>query len=126
MALHFNERQSVALAILPKIVGAISIMASILIIITVARDSNKRNKTYHRLLVGISCLDVCSSFWQGLSMWPMPAGATAVWGARGNDMTCSLQCFFTQFCIVSSCYSASLSLSVNYSIWLEGNANTKN
>lgn len=105
----FNESQSRALAMLPKVSGSLSVIFSTLIICTVARDHKKRSRTYHRLLVGISLVDISSSFWLGLSTWPIPKSDNVLWSV-GNDITCNLQGFFIQFGISSSFYNASLSI----------------
>jgi hypothetical protein len=105
----FNEAQSRALALAPKISGTFGVLFSLLIIITVIRDKNRRNKAYHRLLLGISIVDMSSGFWLGLSTWPIPAESTVLWSV-GNDRTCTLQGFFTNFGITSSFYNASLTL----------------
>jgi hypothetical protein len=77
------------------------------IIYIILPDKKRRSKTYHRLMLGISCCDLSASFWLGLSTWPIPEGG-ALW-AVGNDTTCNVQGFFTQFGIASSFYNASLS-----------------
>jgi len=84
-------------------------MFSLLIVVTVFCDRRKRNRTYHRLLCGISCVDISSSFWLGLSTWPIPRDSGVLW-AVGNERTCSLQGFFTQFGVTSSFYNASLAI----------------
>lgn len=109
MTAGFSEGQSRALAILPKISGFSSVIFSSMIVLTVVRDRRKLRLTYHRLLLGISFTDISSSFWLGLSTWPIPEESN-VWGAAGNEQTCSLQGFFTQFGISSSFYNASLSI----------------
>lgn len=105
----FTETQQYALAFVPKVTGLISLIFSALVIYTVAICKEKRSKTYHRLLFGISCVDVSSSFWLGLSTWPIPEETGIKW-ASGNTQTCTLQGFFTQFGITSSFYNASLSI----------------
>jgi hypothetical protein len=93
----------------PKLTGLISLCFSALVIYTVAICKEKRSKTYHRLLFGISCVDISSSFWLGLSTWPIPKETGIIW-ASGNTQTCTLQGFFTQFGVASSFYNASLSV----------------
>jgi hypothetical protein len=105
----FSEAQQWALVIAPKVTGFISIVFSALVIFTVARCKEKRSKTYHRLLFGISCVDVSSSFWLGLSTWPIPEETGIKW-ASGTTATCVVQGFFTQFGVTSSFYNASLSV----------------
>jgi hypothetical protein len=103
----FTPQQNRILAILPKISGGLSCFFSGLIIYTILRDKKRRSRTYHRLMLGISCCDLSASFWLGLSTWPIPEGG-ATW-AVGNKTTCNVQGFFTQLGIASSFYNASLS-----------------
>ena len=100
--------QERALAVLPKVTGLFSLVFSALIVLTVARDKQKRSSTYHRLLAGISTVDISSSFWLGLSTWPIPRESGVLW-ASGTTATCALQGFFTEFGVASSFYNASLS-----------------
>lgn len=109
MTAGFSVTQSRALALIPKFAGTVSMLFSLLIVVTVFRDRHKRNRTYHRLLCGISFVDISSSFWLGLSTWPIPRDSGVLW-AVGNERTCSLQGFFTQFGVASSFYNASLAL----------------
>jgi len=104
----FTLAQQKALALVPKVTGLISLIFSALIVISVARDKQKRSSTYHRLLAGISCVDISSSFWLGLSTWPIPRDSGVLW-ASGTTATCTLQGFFTEFGVASSFYNASLS-----------------
>jgi hypothetical protein len=109
MAAALSEAERTALAVVPKVTGFASVLFSGLIVATVVRDRKRRARPYHRLLCGISLVDVSSSFWLALSTWPVPRGSGALW-ASGTDATCSLQGFFTQFGIASSWYNASLSV----------------
>jgi hypothetical protein len=104
----FSLAQQRTLALLPKITGFLSFMGSALIVFTVVRDEKKRNVVYHRLLCGLSVVDISASFWLALSTWPVPKDSGVVW-AVGTTQTCTLQGFFTQFGISSSFYNASLS-----------------
>jgi len=110
MTAGFSLAQSRALALLPKFSGGLSVLFSSFIVLTVARDKRKRNRTYHRLLCGISFVDISSSFWLGLSTLPMVNDGGDVLWAVGNDQTCRLQGFFTEFGVASSFYNASLSI----------------
>lgn len=105
----FSFSQQVALALVPKITGFVSVLFSLLIVATVVGDKHKRSQPYHRLLAGISCVDISSSFWLALSTWPIPSSSGALW-AVGTTGSCTLQGFFTQFGITSSIYNASLSV----------------
>jgi hypothetical protein len=105
----FNLAQSRALAIAPKISGSLGFAFSLLIVASVVRDKKRRGSTYDRLLVGISCVDMNSSFWYVMSTWPIPKSSTVLW-AVGNDATCTLQGFLSHLVIASSFYNASLTL----------------
>ena len=138
MALSLAQRR--ALALVPKITGWISFGFSGLVAATVLRDKNRRSLCYHRLICGISLVDMSASLWLGMSTWPIPRESGALW-AVGNDTTCRVQVrninlvvvccvlslafccwtsdgtlfivpqgFFTQFGISSSFYNASLAI----------------
>ena len=104
--------QQVALAIVPKITGSLSIMGSSYIIFDCVRGlrSGKRDRnTYRRLMVGISVVDITMSICFFLSTWPMPRGTPFTYGARGNTQTCTAQGFFAQIGVSSVMYTVSLS-----------------
>lgn len=107
--MSFSLAQQKALAIIPKITGLTSVFCSIFIVVTVLRDKEKRRKTYHRLLAGISLVDISSSFSVSMSTWPIPKDSGVLW-AVGNDTTCRMQGFFNQFTVCSSFYNVSLSI----------------
>ena len=105
----YSDSQRISLAVLPKTTGFISVLSSSMIAISVLRDKQKITKSYHRLLLGMSLVDVLVSFWESLSTWPMPQDSSAMF-ASGNMATCSVQGFFVQVYIVSSFYSVSLAI----------------
>ena len=117
-----TKAQQWALVLAPKMTGVCSIVFSSLVIYTVLICPDKRSKTYHRLVLGISCVDISSSFWLAMSTWPIPKeeeeeeeeetnnnNNNTLW-AVGTTTTCTIQGFFTQFGIASSFYNASLSI----------------
>ena len=72
----------------------------------VSRDKKKRNMFYHRLLLSASIIDVMTSFWYFLSTWAAPKGH--IYGAAGNQQTCTAQGFFQQIGIaipICKCYN---------------------
>ena len=105
----FTLAQQTALAVMPKITGFASMLFSSLVVYYVVCNKKKRHYTYHRLLASISICDLSSSFWLALSTWPIPRDSGLFW-AVGNDRTCNVQGFFTQFGISSSFYNASISI----------------
>ena len=105
----FSLSQQVALALAPKITGFISVLGSFWILVEIAMDKLKRTNVYHRLLFGLSAVDLVSSLAFFLSTWPIPQGSSingeesemdVVW-AVGNRHTCRFQGFWIQFGIAS-------------------------
>jgi hypothetical protein len=101
--------QEKVLAILPKISGWASAFFSTFTFVIVFRDRSKRQKVYHRLVLGMACADISSSLWLSLSTWPIPRETGILW-AVGTTQSCTAQGFFTQLGISSPLYNVSLSL----------------
>lgn len=109
------------LAAMPKVTGAISLVASTLIILSICRDRRKLRKTYHRLVLGMSISDWITSFAIFLSTWLIPRGysdfsfpgsdtlITVPW-AIGTDGTCQLQAALMQFAQTTVLYGVSMAL----------------
>ena len=93
--LGWTEQQIKAFVILPKITGAFSFLGSSYIVFSIIRDPKKQEMTYHRIMFGMSILDMLSSF-SGplLSTWPMPRGYHMY--AFGTSATCEAAAFFHQ------------------------------
>lgn len=78
----------------PKISGTLSVVGSSYIIQDVLRDPQKRKKFSSRIMLGLSVMDVLSSFSAFvLTSWPRPAGSMP-W-AVGTVETCDASAFFT-------------------------------
>ena len=89
--------------------GVISIVCSTMIIIVLQRERKK--KTFHRLLFGMSFMDIIFSLSYCLSSIPAPIGTPGAEFAYGNTSFCSLQGFMNY--IGYSCfvlYDAMLSI----------------
>jgi len=71
------------------------------------REKNK-NKSYHRIMLGMSICDICASTAWFFSTWLEPVGSAI--GAVGTQATCSLQGFFVQLDVTTIFYSGTLSL----------------
>lgn len=120
MDFHFSEDHSASetisgrdksLAIVPHFSSALSILGSAWIIIDIVRDHNKKLGTvYHRLLLGMSSVDLLSSCFYFLSTWPIPEGTPNVYAASGNTATCTMQGFFVQLGIATPLYNGFLSI----------------
>jgi hypothetical protein len=107
-----HDAKSIILAVVPKLTALISIVCSSAIVRKVYKSPKKRKNVYHRILCGLSCFDIISSFVYFFGTWLVPAnkvgGFGLVFGASGNDATCSLSGFFTQFAVSSPLYNGTL------------------
>jgi len=100
-----------ALSIIPHVTGLLSLLGSCSILYDIWIDRKRKlKKPYYRILLGMSCADAITSFWLGLSTWPIPRGTEGVYGASGNTQTCTAQGFFVQLMVLSPCYNLNLSV----------------
>jgi hypothetical protein len=83
----------IKLQVIGKIGGALSCVGSAYIVQDVLRDPDKCAKSiYHRLMVGLSTMDILSSFFTWfIGSWAMPTGSWT-W-AVGNIITCDIAAF---------------------------------
>jgi hypothetical protein len=104
----WDESQLIDISIVQRCMGTISLIGSSYVIQEVLRNEQKREHTFHRLMVGLSLSDILSSFFVHiLSTAPMPKGYHIL--AIGNVATCDLQGFITTLCVhVSTLYNCSL------------------
>ena len=91
----FGETQQIVLAIIPIFSGFLSALGSSCIIYIILRDG-KFDRTYHRLLLGISISDWMNSVRAMTSSFLMPRGTPGIWKAYGTTATCTAQGFFAQ------------------------------
>mmetsp|Transcript_30691 Transcript_30691/g.55627 ORF Transcript_30691/g.55627 Transcript_30691/m.55627 type:complete len:340 (-) Transcript_30691:3940-4959(-) len=101
--------QQKAVAIAPKFTAAASAISSAITIFLITCRGNKK-QTYHRLVLGMSICDLSASIAWFFTTWPIPRGTPGVYGAVGNQQTCSAQAFFAQFSISTVMYNASLAI----------------
>ena len=91
----FTTQQLKIMAILPMTSAPLSLLGSSLIVLKIFRERKKRaSQTYHRILLGFSIIDIVGSIAYCFSTLPSPVGTPDVWGANGNDSTCTAQGFF--------------------------------
>ena len=91
--LGYSSFQVKAFVIAPKVTGLLSFIGSFLIVFDIAKDATKRKTQYHRIMFGMSILDMISSFFGPiLGTWPMPKGYH--YYAIGNLHTCDAAGFF--------------------------------
>ncbi|CAJ1929971.1 unnamed protein product [Cylindrotheca closterium] len=96
------------LEIIPKFTGGLSFIFSLstaTYIIFFSEDAKRG--FYNRLVVGMCFADMLSSLAFFFSTWPMPTDSDAIFAA-GNEATCRIQGFFTQYSIASQLYVASI------------------
>lgn len=93
--------QRAALVWVPRSVGIVSLIASLLIFWDIFGDQKKRQSVYHQLISMVAVFDCFSSM-----VWIIGSGAvpktevsdlpSGVYGAVGNEATCKGQAFFFQ------------------------------
>lgn len=94
-------------ALAPRFSGSISVIASSTILWIIFRSDTNLSTIYHRIMFGMSCVDILGSIAMGLSTLPMPkernieedVHARFPWEGTmlGNETTCALQGFFFAF-----------------------------
>ena len=112
--------QQMAVAIAPKFTASLSALGSLVTCILILRpkkaaqhgrqSSSNKTGTYHRLVLGMSLCCLSSSVAWFFTTWPIPRGTPGVYGAVGNEGTCTAQAFFAQFSLSSVMYNMSLSV----------------
>lgn len=91
------------LAIIPKVTGAISFICSTYLVYHILKSKKRRQKTYERVICGLSLGDMITSFFGFfLSTWPKPAETFLSWGALGTTRTCEAQGFLFQLGILAT------------------------
>lgn len=110
MGLTMGQKR--ALAIIPKVTGPLSLIGSCSILYDIFSSDRKKklSRPYYRIMLGLSCADVVTSFMFSLSTWPIPQGSEGVWGAAGTTQTCTAQGFLLQLMLLSPMYNFSLAL----------------
>jgi len=91
-----------ALAIIPKVTGALSFLCSSYLVFHILRSKKRRNDPFERIIMGLSVADMITSFFGFfLSTWPMPKDTFLASGAIGTTATCSMQGFMFQLGILA-------------------------
>lgn len=109
------------LAILPMLSAPLSFLGSTLIVFLCCKSMTKVSSSpYHRILFLLSSYDIVSSIAYGLSTLPMPSESISVWGASGNNKTCTAQGFLIHNGLAVVYYNAMLmlyyTLTIQYNI----------
>lgn len=106
----FTEAQEKFLAICPKVTAAPSIIAAAYMVQHVLRSPSRRNRTYNRVILGMSSMDFIYAIKCFTSTWPLPESTNA-FGAVGNTATCTAAGFWGQGASTSSMlYNGTLTL----------------
>lgn len=104
-----TENQQKANAIIPKFTASLSLIGSTFIVFHVLQSKKRRHRVYHRILLGLSLMDMISSFKSFLSTWPIPEGTT--FGAVGSTQSCTAAGFFGHASsLASALYNGSLTV----------------
>lgn len=107
----FTNRHA-SISIIPHFTGLLSVLGSLFILLDILHPRNRPKKlraVYHRLLLGMSVSDLCSSVAMALSTWPIPKG-TSVYAASGTQGTCTAQGFFVQMGTAAPLYNGFLAV----------------
>jgi len=112
-----TEFKRAFLAWLPRTTGFMSFIGSLLIIYDILKDGKKRVAVYNQLVLAMSLFDLLSSAVWIVSTAAIPehqdGAPTGIYGAIGNDATCTSQGFFMQLGMIGST-AYNLMLSVYY------------
>lgn len=84
-------------------------MSSIVLVIKILKRKRENTTPYHRIILGMTILDIPFSFTKALATLPIPA-ETGVVGGHGTVATCAAAGFFSQWGAVTPLYMASLSI----------------
>lgn len=108
----FSDEIMKTVAITPKCTALPSIIGSCFIIQDVLRNKKHRRQVYHRIMVGMSVMDLLWAIRCFLSTWPVPKSFNPVIPyASGTDETCAMIGFIGHAAgLTSVLYSASLTL----------------
>ena len=105
--------QNKILSIVPKISSFLSLCSSIYIVFDVLNMYRLRRnqvKAYHRILLGMSTVDILASTAWFFTTWPIPPDVFPAFGASGTQATCTAQGFFTQLSVSAVFYNGCLAL----------------
>ena len=106
-----TEPQRISLVVVKMITGSLSVLGSGLLIFNSIRKLRaQESTTYHRLLLGMSVIDVIHSVFAGTLVSVMVPPESGGWGALGNWQTCSFQGWAIQLSTAVPLYNASLSI----------------
>jgi hypothetical protein len=108
----YSLAQQKAMTMIGSITALISFIGSSLILYSIWVDRKETLKrVYHRLLLGMSCVDSFSALGSVLfGGWGVTSGAANQVWARGTIATCNTLGFFLHMQMSTLCYSALLTV----------------
>lgn len=107
-----NETKQIVLAWLPRMMAILSFFGSSFIIYDTSKSQESRGRLLNQLLMGLSVYDIFGSCAYSLTTLPIPKDDPygPIYGARGNDATCTAQGFFIQIGTISAYTNVSLAI----------------
>lgn len=103
-----SPAQGKALALVPRFSSFLSLLGSLYIVYDVLRMPRAKHKVYHRLMLGMSLFDCIASTAWFVGTWAIPSDVLPVYGAHGNQATCTLEGFLIQLSISTAIYNGCL------------------
>ena len=94
---HRTISQQIAIATVPRITGGISFVCSLVLIISILQSDVKLGTPFRRIIFAMCVVDLLQSSTAVISTLSSPKGVPGIWGALGNDTTCSLTGFIFNF-----------------------------
>mmetsp|Transcript_1280 Transcript_1280/g.3094 ORF Transcript_1280/g.3094 Transcript_1280/m.3094 type:complete len:450 (-) Transcript_1280:111-1460(-) len=105
----FSTTQQIILVLTAGVSALLSMIGSTAILTLIIKDfRNKFGQVKFRFLFGLSLGDFLNSIAYLFWSLPWPSDTPDVWGAMGNDTTCSVQGFLLQFCMIGTFYNGAL------------------
>lgn len=109
MQIEYNSLQQNVLIVTPCITSALSIVGSSLILSRILKfREEKLQRVYHRLIFGLSTIDIFVSIGNMMSTLAIPSDTIGSFGAIGNRTSCITQGFILQMGQGIPIYNASL------------------
>lgn len=94
---------------LPRVMAFLSLLGSSFIIFDAARTQEKRETTFHQLMIILSIFDIFGSLGYLFTSLPIPV-EDYIYGSYGNDKSCVAQGVFIQLGTISCYTNVSLAL----------------
>lgn len=100
----WSDKQVEILLWIPRVSAILSFFGCCYIIQHVLCSKQRRGRVYHRILLGMSIVDVFNSALEATREYLLPSDSPYYDGGIGNDMTCRVSGFLTQGLFLTSIY----------------------